>query len=331
MGNKRITRKDVAKEADVSETIVSYVINGQRYVDKEKKKRVQEAIEKLNYVPNSSARALKGKKTDHILLLADNINIEYSAELLNNLINQDIEGQFIFSLSKVKKDDLFVSRILTSSIDGIVLDSPCLDRYLIDILKSSKIPLVVILNTDKKPEDGVAYINAGTFDAVYNAIELLEENKCKEILFIDSQDKKSEFDSFRISAFRAYESTKGNELRKRIINIGTDSREFYKLIYEELSNYKYDAIITSNDQISVVTKIVCENLGYVLPRDIKLICFDNTYLSNLFNITSIEIDIENIAKRIISILKRGKDATIKKECYKFRTKIIERESTKNIN
>jgi len=40
----RVTRKDIAREAGVSETIVSYVMNNNRYVDKEKKKRVNWAI-----------------------------------------------------------------------------------------------------------------------------------------------------------------------------------------------------------------------------------------------------------------------------------------------
>ena len=51
MDQKRspVTRKDIALEAGVSETIVSYVMNNNRYVDKEKRKRVLEAVEKLGY------------------------------------------------------------------------------------------------------------------------------------------------------------------------------------------------------------------------------------------------------------------------------------------
>ena len=41
---KQVTRKDVAEEAGVSVTIVSYVINNNRYVDKEKRIKVEEAI-----------------------------------------------------------------------------------------------------------------------------------------------------------------------------------------------------------------------------------------------------------------------------------------------
>lgn len=36
----KVTRKDVAARAGVSETIVSYVINNNRYVSEEKRQRV---------------------------------------------------------------------------------------------------------------------------------------------------------------------------------------------------------------------------------------------------------------------------------------------------
>ena len=63
----RVTRKDIALEAGVSETIVSYVLNNNRYVDKEKRKRVLDAVNKLGYRPNSIARALKGKRSNQLL------------------------------------------------------------------------------------------------------------------------------------------------------------------------------------------------------------------------------------------------------------------------
>ena len=36
-GRQKVTRKDVAREAGVSETIVSYVLNKNRYVKEEKR------------------------------------------------------------------------------------------------------------------------------------------------------------------------------------------------------------------------------------------------------------------------------------------------------
>ena len=71
------TRHDVAVLANVSETIVSYVINKNRYVAAEKRKRVLEAMERLHYRPNSNARALRGKGSGHILFIVDSIENEY--------------------------------------------------------------------------------------------------------------------------------------------------------------------------------------------------------------------------------------------------------------
>ncbi|OLS01492.1 LacI family DNA-binding transcriptional regulator [Tissierella creatinophila] len=327
MDNKRVTRKDVANEARVSETIVSYVINGNRYVSNDKKIRVKEAIKKLNYIPHASARLLKGKKTGHILLLTDNISIEYSTSLLNQLYNNDSEGKFIFSLSRVKNDCSFISRILTSTIDGIILDSPMLDRELFNKLRNSNIPLIVIMNSEKDLKNRTISLNAGTFNAMNNAIKLLEQKECKKILFINSQDNGGKYESFRMLAFKSYLSSENVELKKDILNLNTDSSGYYEMIYGELSKKEYDSIITYNDQIAVVTKKVCRALGYEIPKDIKLICFDNTYLSNLFNITAIEINIENIAKTIISILKKDKESNKEESYFKFETKLIKREST----
>lgn len=46
------TRNDVAKLANVSPAVVSYVINNSNYVSAEKRQAVLEAIEKLDYHPS---------------------------------------------------------------------------------------------------------------------------------------------------------------------------------------------------------------------------------------------------------------------------------------
>ena len=50
-GRQKVTRKDVAREAGVSETIVSYVLNKNRYVKEEKRQRVLEVVENFSIIP----------------------------------------------------------------------------------------------------------------------------------------------------------------------------------------------------------------------------------------------------------------------------------------
>ncbi len=56
------TIEDVAKLTGLSRTTISRVINNHPYVSEEKRKLVLEAMEKLGYVPNSSARSLRNQK-----------------------------------------------------------------------------------------------------------------------------------------------------------------------------------------------------------------------------------------------------------------------------
>ncbi|RCK12956.1 LacI family DNA-binding transcriptional regulator [Bacillus licheniformis] len=60
---KKYVIDEIAKLSNVSKTTVSRVLNDHPYVSEEKRKRVLEVIEKLDYIPNTSARKLRSNKT----------------------------------------------------------------------------------------------------------------------------------------------------------------------------------------------------------------------------------------------------------------------------
>ena len=66
--SRRVTIRDVAKEAGVSTATISYVLNNKasESITPETIARVNAAIEKLGYVPNLSARALRYRKSNLI-------------------------------------------------------------------------------------------------------------------------------------------------------------------------------------------------------------------------------------------------------------------------
>jgi len=67
------TMKDVAARAEVSVTLVSRYINQKKGVGPESAKRIQEAIDELNYKPNALARSLVQGETKTIAVLLDNL------------------------------------------------------------------------------------------------------------------------------------------------------------------------------------------------------------------------------------------------------------------
>lgn len=62
----RVTIKDVAREAGVSISTVSLVMNGKGYVSPETRTRVQEAVRKLRFVPRHAARSLPSRRTGNV-------------------------------------------------------------------------------------------------------------------------------------------------------------------------------------------------------------------------------------------------------------------------
>lgn len=66
-----VTSADVAREAGVSRTTVSYVLNGTpgTAISEPTRRRVQEAAERLGYAPHATARALRRGTTDLVLVV----------------------------------------------------------------------------------------------------------------------------------------------------------------------------------------------------------------------------------------------------------------------
>jgi len=69
--SRRVTSADVAREAGVSRTTVSYVLNNTAHqkIPDETRQRVLEAAARLAYAPSAAARALRTGRTDTVLCL----------------------------------------------------------------------------------------------------------------------------------------------------------------------------------------------------------------------------------------------------------------------
>ncbi|MGI9147499.1 MAG: LacI family DNA-binding transcriptional regulator [Chloroflexota bacterium] len=70
-GGRRVTSADVARQAGVSRTTVSYVLNDTAHqkIPESTRQRVLEAAARLAYAPSAAARALRNGRTDIVLCL----------------------------------------------------------------------------------------------------------------------------------------------------------------------------------------------------------------------------------------------------------------------
>jgi LacI family transcriptional regulator len=80
---RRPTLNDVAAEAGVSGKSVSRVINGAANISPDLRRRVEAAVEKLNYVPNTLARNLKVGTGDTIGVVIDSLADPFFAAVMS--------------------------------------------------------------------------------------------------------------------------------------------------------------------------------------------------------------------------------------------------------
>ncbi|WP_369404160.1 LacI family DNA-binding transcriptional regulator [Secundilactobacillus oryzae] len=84
--SKTANIKDVAALADTSVATVSRYLNGDfGRMSPKTAQKVQEAIDKLNYVPNSVARQMKTKSSRMIAVVVSNIDDYFSTELFKGI------------------------------------------------------------------------------------------------------------------------------------------------------------------------------------------------------------------------------------------------------
>src|SRR5215212_7496876 len=136
----RVTRDDVARHAQVSTAVVSYVINnGPRAVAPETRRRVEQAITALGYFPNTIARSLRSDQSNTIGLILPSLTDPECAEIASEL--QSIcydEGYLVVvcaSERDVSTEERAIGMLRNHQVDGVVIlptqDSPALLRSLL--------------------------------------------------------------------------------------------------------------------------------------------------------------------------------------------------------
>lgn len=331
----QVTRKDVALEAGVSETIVSYVLNNNRYVDKEKKKRVLDAVNKLGYHPNSIARALKGKKSNHIIFITDQIISEHFNLLLSELEKNAYGLGYIISLCGNRNTPQFVNDIISRCYDGVIISSISFPDEYIQQLIDAGIPVVLLVNRDYCKIKGAAEINSGLYEGTVELVRYLFRIGCRNIIYIDRFSGNGHFSNMNDLRYRGFvEEMKSLGLSpapEQNVITGCRDREGVALKLEEyLKSHPVDAILGRNDELACIAMQKVQRLGYQIPKDIKVVGFDNSTLSQFCTppITSMEIRRSSIAKAAIEMLQNMIENHVISPSVTFPTCLVERESTR---
>ncbi len=326
------TRVDVAKLAGVSVTIVSYVLNNNRYVEKSKREKVLKAVKELNYKPNSIARAMKGKSSDHIAFIVDNISNGNFSEMVAKLDEYTYKQGSLISLLNNRNTDEFIRQIIARRFDGVIISSISFLEERIKQLVDNNISVVLLKNRNYSNIENVGIIDTGLNQGASKAVEYLYDKGCKNIIYVDRISRTNNFsttDDFRLSGYINTMKKLNLEYKNNIITGCHSFEETKEKIISHIQNNSVDAILTRNYNMAFIAMQSVLKMGLKVPNDISIIGFDSPEISQYISpaITTIEVQKDIVANSAIKMLKEmSSNNSIPKPQF-VETILVEREST----
>ena len=172
------TIRDVAKICGVSVSTVSRVLNGYTDISEETANKVYEAIRKLDYVPNNTARMLSKKNTRIIGLTIPDIKDPFFSENAAGAENLLLEnGYQIFYGNMDRSGDKllkFLQQARQMRFDGLIITPDAWTEELLDTLQKSGIP-VVSLRRRPPQSSGVPFVDNDHYKSAMEMMAYLTE------------------------------------------------------------------------------------------------------------------------------------------------------------
>ncbi|MDE6389349.1 MAG: LacI family transcriptional regulator [Lachnospiraceae bacterium] len=189
-----VSIKDVAKHAGVAISTVSKVLNNYPNVSEETKKKVNEAVAELNFVPNSVAAALSSKQSGRVALLinlstaeraVDEINMQYMAGTIGQAVDMNLDVITVFySMIKNKSIEEVIRYFQSQSITGLIIFGMSKgDKVLHKLIERQMFKIVLVDAPIVNVNTSSVWIDQA--QAQYDvAKKTVLENKCKSILYL---------------------------------------------------------------------------------------------------------------------------------------------------
>jgi LacI family transcriptional regulator len=302
------TIEDVARAAGVSAMTVSRVINSGKNVRESTRAAVLEAIERLNYSPNTAARSLAAGEATHIGLLYANPSAAYLSQFLIGGLHAARSAGVHLVIESCESEDPdeqaeVIRRFATSEVEGVILPPPLSESVPIWVeLEALRIPVVTVAGSPRTEGLNVR-IDDGA--AAEEMTRYLLELGHRNIGFIKGHP----------NIVASHERYRGfcNALIEAGLDAGGAPVEQGYFTYRsgltagERLLARSDpptAIFASNDDMAAATVSVAHRRGFVVPDDLSIVGFDDTALATSVwpELTTVKQPIAGMAEAAVELL-----------------------------
>lgn len=275
-----ITMHDVASLAGVSIKTVSNVINDYPYLRAETRQKVLDAIEKLGYHPNLSARGLRSGRTGVISLIIPDLRNPYFAELADAVMRAAAKEGLAVLIQQVGGDRAAEIEALhgprMTNVDGILYSVLALDDNDVDQLD---IPTPLVLLGERIFNGPTDHVTMHNIEGAKAATEhLLSLGRRRLLAFGSHPGEVIGSAGLRLTGYRQALDDAGIPFDpERVVTVLHWHRADGAAAMREFLDRKieFDGVVAFNDSIALGAMRVMQDAGIRIPEDVAVIGYDD--------------------------------------------------------
>lgn len=342
------TLKDIANYTGVSCTTVSNVIHGKPgRVSAETVAMIQEAITKLGYVPNMSARALVSHSSK-VIAMINHVVTKRSSKFMDDPFESSFVGTieaalrehgYYLMIRTVETSEDLLAFLQNWNVDGLFFTGIFKDKFF-DVLTKLSIPTVFIDSYVHHP--GIYNIGLKDFEGSHTATMHLIEQGHRHIAFASPSIKDGGVLQERFLGYKAALTKAGIPFDKTMVfEYEMDINSCLQLSKELVAKYRSVSNIDQRISSLVVTADIMaagvmaglRNEGLIIPDDISIIGFDDLSICRMITppLTTIHQDMEKKGYLAVDcMLKQLAGDPIEQPEIILPTHLVERESVRTL-
>lgn len=299
------TIKDVAREAGLTVTTVSRVLNNRGYISAATREKVYRVMAELDYQPNEIARSLYRRRSMMIGLIVPTVSHPFFGELSTSIEQHAYAAGYKIVLCNShldqEKERDYVDMLKRHKVDGIIMGSHTLG---VDEYENLHMPIVTV---DRQISPTIPSLSSDNYEGGRMAARLLVAKGCKKIAYVCGSLKLELFANRRHDAF-VEEMTKAGV---PYVVMQTDIDAFDTAKYSALINELFtthpetDGVFASDLKAARVVQ-TCIRLGKRVPEDVRVVGYDDVKLASLLvpPLTTIHQPVDEMAKKAVELIIR---------------------------
>jgi DNA-binding LacI/PurR family transcriptional regulator len=322
---RRGTRKAVAKAPDirtvaalakVSIATVSRTINGSPAVSDRLMKRVWQAIEQLNYFPNTHARSLVSGRSRILGIIVENITNPFFPELIQNFEEIAVAHGYEILVSSSNSDPAIltncVRRMLERKVEGVAVMTFGEEEPVLDQLTHRDIPMVLAEFRLDDPKTSTILLDYTT--GVRAAVQHLMDLGHRKIGFLAGPHKLHSAIT-RENDFRTAMREAGLEVDPAWVIECDHTLRGGVAGFERLRalDSQPTAVLCSNDMTAIGVLRAAYMGGLRVPQDLSVIGLDDIDFAEftLPPLTTIRLSRADLARAAFDALRSQTDGSVK--------------------